>query len=186
VWGGGTASAWILVPGGSGARLARLIHTARLVNDSQPQFAVQVVSGRWGSLAAEGSPHSGWPTTERDDLRESRQLPPAACWLNTGRCEGVRPFSRCTGGGLKTTATLDEALRDAELLLLLVNMTSLQPAARRGGRQTDARRIVDAVNGWDAKKWQAAGFTYQRLGSGSLVKPPCSSWQKVTPFPCND
>ena len=54
----------------------------------------------------------------------------------------------------------------ADALLLLVNHTELRalnPAALAA--LTPARIAIDTTNGWAAAPWQAAGFTFFRLGS---------------------
>jgi predicted dinucleotide-binding enzyme len=62
-------------------------------------------------------------------------------------------------------ASLEQALGDADVILLLVRhtqLTSLSPdevASKARGRI-----VIDCVNGWDARLWRAAGFTVHRLG----------------------
>ena len=61
--------------------------------------------------------------------------------------------------------TFDDAIKDADVLLLLVNHTEFRqfnPLEIAG--KTKARILVDTVNGWDDEAWANAGFTLFRLG----------------------
>jgi UDPglucose 6-dehydrogenase len=61
--------------------------------------------------------------------------------------------------------TLDAALADADVILLLVKHTefvNLDPG--EVASRTNARIIVDCVNAWNAEKWAQEGFTVYRLG----------------------
>ena len=63
--------------------------------------------------------------------------------------------------------SLQDAIQDAEVLLLLVNHTefkNFEPAQVAG--QTKARIAIDTVNGWNSKKWHDAGFQLLKLGVG--------------------
>jgi UDP-N-acetyl-D-mannosaminuronic acid dehydrogenase len=62
-------------------------------------------------------------------------------------------------------ASLEEALKDAQALLLLVRHSrfeGMQPEAVAA--LTPARIVVDTVDAWDPGAWGAAGFKTFRLG----------------------
>ena len=61
--------------------------------------------------------------------------------------------------------SLEDAIKEADLLLLLVKHTEfvyLDPFEIAS--KTNARMLVDCVNGWNAEAWRAAGFNVFRLG----------------------
>jgi len=69
--------------------------------------------------------------------------------------------------GATAAASLQEAVRDTELILLLVGHTQfkqINPEHLAG--QTNARMVLDAVGGWDRPAWESAGFAYYGLGDG--------------------
>ena len=147
---------------------AELIRTARMVNDSQPSFVVDLVRRSLGGdlngrkISALGLSYK----PDVDDLRESpaievaRQL--AAAGAKVTAFEPFKPDFKLSG--LETVGSIDEAVAQAELLLLLVNHTALRlinPHTLAG--LTPARVAVDTVNGWSGENWQAAGFKVYRL-----------------------
>jgi UDP-N-acetyl-D-mannosaminuronic acid dehydrogenase len=159
---------WFLVE--AAPDLAQLIHTARQVNDEQPRFVIQKVRQVLGELngrhiAALGLAYKA----DVDDLRES----PAIEVIHRLQAEGAQvkafePFKpQAQVEGVNAVPTLEEALEDADLILVLVRHTPfvrLQP--QEIARTTKARLIVDTVNALDRGHWQAAGFSLFRLGDG--------------------
>jgi UDP-N-acetyl-D-mannosaminuronate dehydrogenase len=68
--------------------------------------------------------------------------------------------------GIHMAASLDAALQDADLLLLLVRHTEfakLDPGEIAA--KSTARVVVDCVNGWESAEWKSAGFRVFRLGA---------------------
>ncbi len=105
-----------------------------------------------------------------DDLRESPAVEIAHLLAQAGaQVKAYEPFKpQERFQGFETVATLEEALQNAELIALLVGhqqFRSLQP--QQAAQLTTARLIVDAVNGWPADQWSAAGFIFQQIGVGS-------------------
>jgi UDP-N-acetyl-D-mannosaminuronic acid dehydrogenase len=159
---------WFLVE--AAPDLAQLIHTARQVNDEQPRFVIQKVRQVLGELngrhiAALGLAYKA----DVDDLRES----PAIEVIHRLQAKGAQvkafePFKpQAQVEGVNAVPTLEEALEDADLILVLVRHTPfvrLQP--QEIARTTKARLIVDTVNALDRGHWQAAGFSLFRLGDG--------------------
>lgn len=159
---------WFLVE--AAPDLTTLIKTARLVNDSQPAFVVRTlekilggVKGR--SIAALGLAYK----PDVDDLRESPAIEVVKLLEKAGA--QVHAFDPLKPGfainGKPTEMTLQAAIEEAEILLLLVNHTefrNLDPKEIRG--ETSARLALDTVAGWKETDWTAEGFRFYRLGRG--------------------
>ena len=148
---------------------AQLIRTARMVNDAQPKFVVNLVRRALGGelsgrrISALGLSYK----PDVDDLRESpaievaRQL--SAAGANVTAFEPFKPDFKLAG--LETVSSIDEAVAQAEALVLLVNHTALRSINPRTlANLTPARVAVDTVNGWSPESWQVAGFKVFRLG----------------------
>jgi len=155
--------------------LARLIHTARLVNDEQPHRTVELIRRALGGdlhgkhIAALGLAFKA----EVDDLRESPAIEVAQLLARGGA--KVRAFEPFKPGeqveGIETVTSLEAALAEAEALVLLVNhkiFAMLSP--KEVAQLTPARIVIDTRGQWDATAWQAAGFGVHRLGDGSVVR----------------
>jgi UDP-N-acetyl-D-mannosaminuronic acid dehydrogenase len=158
---------WFLVE--AAPDITPLIHTARQVNDAQPQFVVELarraLDGRLEGrrIAALGLSYK----PDVDDLRESPAIEVAHLLQQVGAevaCfEPFKPTAQLEG--LTTTPTLVQAIEDADLLLLLVGHTSLRTLDPVVVAQlTRARSVVDTVNGWDEAAWRLLGFGFYRLG----------------------
>jgi UDP-N-acetyl-D-mannosaminuronic acid dehydrogenase len=102
-----------------------------------------------------------------DDLRES----PAVEIIHLLQAEGAavkafEPFKPAAGlAAIEAVPTLQAALAEADLLLLLVNHTQfrdLTPAALAA--LTSCRLLVDTVGGWSGPEWARAGFELRKLG----------------------
>jgi UDP-N-acetyl-D-mannosaminuronic acid dehydrogenase len=149
-------------------KLTPLIHSARMVNDSQPQFVVEKLkqilhSFKDKKIAALGLAYK----PDVDDLRES----PATEIIHLLQKEGAQvkawePFKPdAQMPGIEMADSLESALKEADAILLLVSHTEfreLQPDAI--AMQTRARVALDTVNAWDSATWQSAGFNLIRLG----------------------
>ncbi len=159
---------WFLVE--SAPDLTPLIYHARQVNDAQPHFVVETVQRALGTLNGKKIAALGLAyKPDVDDLRES----PATEVVRLLQAEGAvvkawEPFKpNANLAGIHMSPTLDDALQDAEALLLLVNhaeFKQLNPAAVAA--KTKARIVVDAVNGWNDETWKKAGFDVHVLGIG--------------------
>lgn len=159
---------WFLVE--AAPRTAQLIRTARTVNDSQPSYLVDFMRRRLGDLQAKRIAVLGLAyKADVDDLRESPAVETAHLLLAAGAKLNI--FEPYASGfqlpGAHTCSSLDEALTNADVLLLLVGhaqFKALNPENVR--RRTGAAAIVDAVNGWERANWLAAGFEFYRIGDG--------------------
>ena len=157
---------WFLVE--AAPELTPLIYQARQVNDSQPHFVVEKVRLALGRLkdkkiAALGLAYK----PDVDDLRES----PAAevvrlLQRESAQLKAWEPFKPDAQiENIKMASSLDDALQDAEAIILLVKhteFTSLRP--EEIATKTDARIAIDTVDGWNVEEWMKAGFNLYRLG----------------------
>lgn len=156
---------WFLVE--SAPELARVIASARGVNDSQPAFVVELMKRAMGNLEGKRIAALGLAYKPNvDDMRES----PAADVVRRLQAEGARvtawePFRPGVDlPGVKAAASLDAAVSDADIILLLVPHTEfvgLRPEDM--AMRSKARLAFDAVNGWNAADWRRAGFKITRL-----------------------
>jgi len=150
--------------------LARLIHTARLVNDSQPQFVCDFLQRMAGDISGKKIAALGLAyKPDVDDLRES----PAVETVKLLRDAGAQvhifdPFDTdFTIENTHTSQSLDEAITGTDILILLVGheqFKKIDPVDL--ANKTSVRIVLDTVNGWDGTAWKAAGFSYFRLGDG--------------------
>ncbi|MBN2115841.1 MAG: nucleotide sugar dehydrogenase [Anaerolineales bacterium] len=148
--------------------LTPLIYQARRVNDEQPHFVVKKVEQALGPLQGKKIAALGLAyKPDVDDLRES----PAAEVVHLLQKEGARvkvwePFKPdARMQGIDTAANLEDALKEAEAILLLVRHTDfVNHRPDELASKTAARIVVDCVNAWDADLWKEAGFTVHRLG----------------------
>ena len=148
--------------------LTPLIYHARSVNDEQPRFVLQKVKRVLGSLEGKKIAALGLAyKPDVDDLRES----PAAEVVHLLQKEDAQvkawePFKPDANlPGIDMATSLEAAIQDADLLLLLVKHTefvNLDPFEIAS--KSSARLAVDCVNGWDHEQWQSAGFNAFRLG----------------------
>ncbi|HPH95247.1 MAG TPA: nucleotide sugar dehydrogenase [Anaerolineaceae bacterium] len=160
---------WFLVE--TAPDITPLILTARKVNDGQPHHTLDLIREAAGGLEGKRVAALGLAfKPDVDDLRESPAVDICTLLQQSGaHVRAFEPFKpQATFPGFETVPTLEDALKDADLVLLLVahsQFSELNPAALAA--QTPARLAFDAVHGWDKARWQAAGFTLFTLGVGS-------------------
>jgi UDP-N-acetyl-D-mannosaminuronic acid dehydrogenase len=157
---------WFLVE--KAPELTPLIYQARQVNDGQPYFVMEKVRKTLGSLEGKRIAALGLAyKPDVDDLRES----PAAEVVHLLQKEGAHvrvwePFKpKAYIQGIEMSTSLESAIKDADAILLLVKHTEfvdLNPNEIAG--KTEARSVVDCVNGWNRDLWENAGFQVYRLG----------------------
>jgi UDP-N-acetyl-D-mannosaminuronic acid dehydrogenase len=148
--------------------LTPLIYHARMVNDGQPHFVVEKVRQALGDLknkkiAALGLAYK----PDVDDLRESPATEVIHLLQEAGaQVKAWEPFKPDADmKGIDMASSLNEAIKEADAILLLVNHTEfkkLNPA--EVARATNARTVIDCVHAWDATTWQSAGFNVHLLG----------------------
>jgi UDP-N-acetyl-D-mannosaminuronic acid dehydrogenase len=151
--------------------LSDLISTARYVNDNQPHFVVDLIKRALGNdlegkrIAALGLAYK----PDVDDLRESPAIEVVKLAAQDGaivRCYEPNKLD-AEIAGVQATHTLNETIRDADLLVLLVGhkeFKQLNPSSLK--ELTTARLVVDTVGGLDHRLWSDAGFMVIRLGVG--------------------
>ena len=150
--------------------LTPLIYHSRQVNDAQPHFVVDTVKRALGLLEGKKIAALGLAyKPDVDDLRES----PANEIVRLLQHEGAQvkawePFKPDAKlAGINMSPTFEDAIKDADALLLLVNhteFTKLNPD--QIAQKTKARIVIDTVNGWNNEAWKTAGFDVHLLGVG--------------------
>lgn len=152
--------------------LTPLIHTARKVNDSQPHFVVNKLESMLDTLAGKTIAVFGLAyKPDVDDLRESPAIEIVDLLSEKGaNVAAYEPFKldfELKHG--KMAQSLEEAVKDADALVLLVGHQQLRCLDPREVKaKTSAKLTLDTVNGWDAAAWQSAGFETHRLGVSAL------------------
>lgn len=157
---------WFLVE--KAPDLTDLIHTARMVNDSQPAFVLQTIKRLVPNLRGVKIAVLGLAfKPDVDDLRESPAIEVVNLLVEAGAlvkaCEPFKPDFLLNG--VTVTGSLLEGVQDAEFLLLLVGhaqFKALDPVKVAG--MTRARLVLDVVNGFSREAWNSAGFTLEKLG----------------------
>jgi UDP-N-acetyl-D-mannosaminuronic acid dehydrogenase len=159
---------WFLVE--AAPELAALVHTARMVNDSQPVFVVESIRKVAGPLAGKNIAVLGLAFKEDvDDLRESPAIEIAQMLVEQGaRVKAYEPYKPDAHyEAFETVPTLESALETADIIAILAGHTvfkALDP--QQVARQTSARLVMDTRNVCDPVAWKAAGFKLVRLGDG--------------------
>jgi len=147
--------------------LTPLIYTARKVNDEQPHFVMSLVQKALGSLKDKKIALLGLAyKPDVDDLRESPAAEVAHLLIDAGAdIRAFEPFKVDGLPGIPMAATLEDAIKNANAILLLVRhaqFREMEPA--KVAAQTSARVVVDTVNAWNTAAWNEAGFQVYRLG----------------------
>ncbi len=157
---------WFLVE--AAPEITPLIHTARQVNDSQPEFVVGLVRSLLGELPGKKLAVLGLAfKPDVDDLRESPAIEVAhKLHLAGATVTAFEPFKPdFKHEGIFMAANLPDAVGSADAILLLVNHTQFRSiAAAELAKLTQAKLIVDTVNGWNRAAFESAGFRFVRLG----------------------
>lgn len=150
--------------------LTPLIHTARLVNDGQPGFVVKTIKKTLGELKRKKIAALGLAfKPDVDDLRESPAIEVTHLLAQAGAVvSAYEPFKPdFPVNGVTMARSLEKAIKDAELIVLLVGhdqFKKIDPA--EVAKLTSARVVLDTVNGWNTQVWKDAGFKVIKLGKG--------------------
>jgi UDP-N-acetyl-D-mannosaminuronic acid dehydrogenase len=156
---------WFLVE--AAPETARLVRTAREINDEQPAFIAKLIEQTAGGLSGKAIAFLGLAFKPNvDDLRESPAVELAhALEARGAKVLAYEPYKPQAGlPGIHQVDTLAEALAEADLIVQAVahdQFKSLDPAEI--AQQTPAKIAFDAVNTWDKAKWEAAGFQFTGL-----------------------
>lgn len=157
---------WFLVE--AAPDVSPLVHTAREVNDNQPRFVIENMKKKLGALANRKVTTLGLSYKANiDDLRESPAVVIVNLLLKEQAAVTVYEPYKPDGfhGAAKTANSMQEALQDCEILLLLVahqEFTHMNP--REIAKLTNARIAVDMCGGWQREPWEEAGFRFYKLG----------------------
>jgi len=167
---------WFLVE--AAPELTPLIYNTRKVNDSQPHFVFDLVQRALGSLRGKKIAALGLAyKPDVDDLRESPATEVVYLLQDAGaRVKAWEPFKpEANMKSMDMASSLDDAIREADVILLLVNHTQFRELdPTQIATKTPTRVLIDTVNGWNAADWRAAGFVVYRLG----VNKPSLETQK--------
>jgi UDP-N-acetyl-D-mannosaminuronic acid dehydrogenase len=159
---------WFLVE--AAPELTPLIRTARQVNDGQPEHVVGVIAQTLGNLKGRRLCALGLTyKADVDDLRESPALEVSRLLAARGAALSTyEPFALTTTvQGAQASATLEDALHDAEAVILLVEHKSLRALEPEAVARRMAGRVAFDTRGvWDRAAWKRAGFRLHVLGVG--------------------
>jgi UDP-N-acetyl-D-mannosaminuronic acid dehydrogenase len=150
--------------------IAELIYHSRQVNDAQPYFVMKLAERALGTLKGKKIAALGLAyKPDVDDLRESPANEVVHLLQNAGATvrawEPFKPDAKLAGITMATS--LDEAVKDADAIILLVGHSELiKISPAEFAKKTTAKILLDTVNGWNKTSWEAAGFKYQKLGVG--------------------
>jgi UDP-N-acetyl-D-mannosaminuronic acid dehydrogenase len=148
--------------------LTPLVRTAREVNDAQPGFVVDLVKRAVDDVTGKRIAALGLAYKPNvDDLRESPAIEVVRLLQEAGAevwaYEPFRPEARVPSVAM--ASTLEQALERADVLLLLVaHRQLLSLAPENVAKLSSARLVVDAVNGWEERRWEKADFRIVKLG----------------------
>ncbi len=157
---------WFLVE--SAPDLSKLIFQARQVNDSQPKFVLEKIRMKIGKtikgkkIAVLGLTYK----PDVDDMRESPAVEVVLLLVDAGAIVKVfEPhLKEKIFNGITTTTTLEEAVKDAEIIVLLVGheyFKNIKPNILDS--ITSANLIIDIVNGWNSRSFSRKGFRFFKL-----------------------
>jgi UDP-N-acetyl-D-mannosaminuronic acid dehydrogenase len=159
---------WFLVE--AAPEQARLIRQARLVNDGMPEHVVEIVRrmvSNKGIVAVLGLTFKA----DVDDMRESPAVEVTERLIATGlEVRAFDPHVRDLPTLKSHLATsIDEAIRDADAVIILVDHTEFKLLAPDRFIQMRGRVVIDTRNCLDALSWQSSGFDIARIGSPLLL-----------------
>lgn len=159
---------WFLVE--KAPELATLIHAARKVNDSQPRFALDMIKKNIGNLRNKKIAALGLAFKEDvDDLRESPAVELAHLLAMEGAIvtayEPNKPDAHFDG--FSTVSSLDEAIKFAEVIVILVGHHEFKELLPEKITQfTPSRAVIDLRGILIREPWERAGFNLYTLGDG--------------------
>ncbi|HHX73715.1 MAG TPA: UDP-N-acetyl-D-mannosamine dehydrogenase, partial [Firmicutes bacterium] len=155
---------WFIVEQAGGR--ARLIHTARIINDGMPQQVIEKIRGLTEGISKPKVALLGLTYKPNvDDCRESPAVEIAVLLRKLGFT--VAAFDPLAKN--QETVPLQAALRQADLTVLLVNhdaFAGLDP--QQLARLVRRKVVLDTRGVLDRAQWEAAGFTVVVLGEGAL------------------
>jgi UDP-N-acetyl-D-mannosaminuronic acid dehydrogenase len=150
---------------------SRLIRQARLLNDEQPAYCLQLIERALGGLdgrriAALGLAYKA----DVDDLRESPSVALASMLAERrAQVTTYEPYALGrTAPGCQAAEDLTRALAGADAVVLLVGHRAfLELDPKRVGEQMPGRMAIDLRGVWSRQAWRDAGFDLWVLGGGA-------------------
>ena len=159
---------WFFVE--SAPEITPLIYHSRTVNDGQPNFVVEKIKQALGDLKGKRIAALGLAyKPDVDDLRESPANEVVHLLQNQeAQVKAWEPFKPdAKMQGIHMASSLEDALKDADLIVLLVKHTEFANFnPQEIAKKTNARIVLDTVNGWDSEAWKKNGFKFFRIGDG--------------------
>ncbi len=159
---------WFLVE--AAPDLARLIRTAREVNDAQPSHVIDLARQAFGEFAGSRVAALGLAyKADVDDLRESPAIEICHLFQQAGaEVIAYEPYRHDQQvDGISLASDLSESLQGADLLLILVAHQPFHNLSPTVAAQTmRQRRVLDAVNLLNRTAWEKEGFQLFKLGAG--------------------
>lgn len=157
---------WFFVE--SAPEITPLIYHSRTVNDGQPHFVVEKIKQALGDLKGKKIAALGLAyKPDVDDLRESPANEVVHLLQDQGaQVKAWEPFKPdAKMQGIDMSSSLEDALKDADLIVLLVKHTEFANFdPREIAKKTNARIVLDTVSGWNREAWKRNGFKFFRIG----------------------
>ncbi|MBI9049403.1 MAG: UDP-N-acetyl-D-mannosamine dehydrogenase [Anaerolineaceae bacterium] len=160
---------WFLVE--AAPDITPLILSARQVNDEQPTFVVDLLKRVLGKPLAESSIAilglAYKPNV--DDMRESPAVEITQHLIKAGaQVKAHDPFLPGKEiQGIQTTNTIEEAIQNVDVLVLLVAHQQLKDLTAEKIKAANANVIVlDTVNAWTIESFNDTGIKLYKLGVG--------------------
>jgi UDP-N-acetyl-D-mannosaminuronic acid dehydrogenase len=157
---------WFFVE--SAPEITPLIYHSRTVNDGQPHFVVEKIKQALGDLKGKRIAALGLAyKPDVDDLRESPANEVVHLLQDQGaQVKAWEPFKPDTKmQGIDMSSSLEDAIKDADLIVLLVKHTEFANFdPQEIAKKTNARIVLDTVSGWKSETWKKNGFKFFRIG----------------------
>jgi UDP-N-acetyl-D-mannosaminuronic acid dehydrogenase len=163
---------WFLVE--AAPEITPLIQSARQVNDAQPKFIFDLFIRALGVTSHQALENKNVTVLglaykpDVDDIRESPAIEVTRLLVEAGaQVRAYDPYvTKIEIPGVQVCASLESALEEAQIIVLLVAHTTLKELdPKKMADLTQAQIAIDAVNGWHLDRWTMAGFNFYRLGT---------------------
>lgn len=156
---------WFLVE--KAPDLSKLIHTARLVNDSQPAFVVEKVIEILGDIRNKKIGVLGLSyKPDVDDIRESPAIKVVELLNSLGaEVKVYEPFRSDQVEGVDSVNEINYAIEDVDLILVLVGHSKFKHLDPNLLPKDNGRLVLDTVN-IIPPSWKMAGYKVYHLGNG--------------------
>jgi UDP-N-acetyl-D-mannosaminuronic acid dehydrogenase len=158
---------WFLVE--AAPDITSLIHTARDVNDSQPNFVVDWLIRHLGSIRGKRIAALGLTyKPDVDDFRESPAVEVARLLRAAGAdVLAYDPYAgRVRLDDLSLSTDLTEVIRQAQVAVVLVGHKEIKQLSVAQIKAANPELVsFDTVNAWRSSEWQASGMQIHYLGN---------------------